>query len=162
MPHLRQEIRSRVVDILKSGNTLAGQRVYASRVRPGIQPVFPMIAVYTPKEDAKNIGINPDQYERDLELVIECVSEDIQTDVETKLDILLNQIEALIDTDENMIPNVSNIEYLGTTVDLYNVGERDTASGIIRYSVKYYTEEFTPDPGVLANVEVNGEWMNPI
>lgn len=155
MPHKRKEIRAHVVSLLKAGNTLAGNRIYPSRVRPGINTVYPIIAIYTPKEDANTVGINPHIYERNLELVVEAISEDINQDVENRLDDLLNQIEALIDTDETMISDVSEVEYRGSSVDLYNTGEKDTASGIIRYNIRYFTEETEPDFGTLEAVEIN-------
>lgn len=161
MPHKRREIRTHIVTLLKAGNTSAGQRVYASKVRPGIVTQYPIVAVYTPKEDAKVIGANPHHYERTLELVIECISEDINTDVENKLDLLLNEIEAIIDTDELLIPDVSEIEYTGTIVDLFDAGDKDVASGIIRYNIKYYTVEGVPDPDPLWNIEINGSWIKP-
>lgn len=162
MPHLRKEIRAHVVNLLKNGNTLAGDRVYPSQVRPGIRMTFPMIAVYTPEESVTIKGINPHVYERNLELIIECISEDINTDVENRLDTLLNEIESLIDTDETMLPNVSEIEYAGSSVNLFNTGEKNTASGVIKYVIKYYTEEELPEVGDLENIEINGKWLKPL
>lgn len=162
MAHKRKEIRAHVVNLLRNGNTIAGQRVFPSQVRPGIRMAFPFIAVYTPKEDVTVIGVNPHKYERNLELIIEAISEDINTDVENRLDTLLNEIESLIDTDENMLPEVSEITYLGSTVDLYNTGEKDTASGVIRYNIRYYTEEQRPETDDLNNVEINGTWIKPM
>lgn len=159
MAHKRKEIRAHVVNLLINGNTLAGTRVYPSRVRPGIRMIFPMIAVYTPKEDVQVIGVNPHQYTRKLELVIECISEDLNVDVENRLDTLLNEIEALIDTDETMLPDISEIEYMGSTVDLFNTGEKDAASGIIRYMITYHSTEQIPVNEELAAVQFQGQWI---
>lgn len=159
MAHKRREIRAHIVSIIKAGNTTAGNRVYPSRVRAGVGLTFPIVAVYTPRETLECVGVNPREYSRTLELVIECLSEDISVEVENKLDILMNEIEGLIDTNENLIPDVSDVEFSGSSVDLFNSGERDTASGVMRYQIKYYTREDIPHPGTLEAVIVNGQMV---
>lgn len=95
----RKELRAAIRDLLKSGPTGAGDRVFTNRSEAYASDELPAIAVYTksdPVADKRNES--PRQYVREARVVVDCVlstpTEDLPADDD--VDEFCQQIEDLI------------------------------------------------------------------
>ena len=90
----RREIRDKIIEILKLGQTVAGQSVFSNRARPFNPRELPSITVYTDTETSELANPPHSSLKRTLNLKIEAaIIEDLHLDNE--LDELAEQIERL-------------------------------------------------------------------
>jgi len=138
MAHVRKQIRDRVEIILKTGVTLAQQRVYASRIYPLTGPQLPAVAVYTPSEGsglqtmgtrtlARDISLNVDAYVR----VTDTFDDDI--------DALCVQIEETIAADYNLNGLVKDTILTSTEIDFDGEAEKPVGVARLTYTIRYVT-----------------------
>lgn len=146
MAHPRKEIRDKIKAILEAGATLAGTRVFTSRVIPFFELELPAIAIHTPSEQSErqdNYGLK-----RILMLVIECIAEK-ETDVEDDLDQMASEVEALMRVNWAGSIGISprfgfeleDVFLTGTDMNFQDDGRKEIASIILTYHFRYQSCE---------------------
>ena len=134
----RTQIRDAIVNLLLK-NTVCGERVYASRVRPTWRSEFPLILVYANEEAVEIYAESPREYRRDLSLVIQVLAR-ANDDVEDGLDAIGEQIEYLMHQDHTKGELCEDTILSGATITIDKEGENLIASLELRYSLPYYTQ----------------------
>lgn len=102
MANNRRAIRERIVAILKAANTIAGDRVFETRIRPIWQESLPAISVYTEQETISMRSVSPRRYLRTLTVAIDCAAEG-KADLDDTLDALSAQVENALELDATLI-----------------------------------------------------------
>lgn len=149
MAHPRKVIRHYVTNLLKTAGTVAGQRVFASRVNPyRAGRDLPAIAVYTPDEivDREASKTAPRELERDLDLQIVAWVDPGGADFDDRLDDLCEAIEAAMDSDPFLDGNVAECILESTATGFREDGQQVLGAAVLTYAVIYRT--ISPPPPV--------------
>lgn len=142
MPHLRDRIESRAIDLLRK-NTSAKQAVY-NMVESGFHDTMPIkIAVFSPRETIAKRTVAPRQYQRSLLLHV--------TIVARGEDMLASQISHLArEVEETMLSHkfsegyIWHTELVGTENSIEDEGEVVIGAANIAFEVSYITDEDKP------------------
>lgn len=92
--HPRAVIRKAVAALL-AGKTVAGPRVFTSRVKPFSSRHLPAIGVYTTDEDADPGDTSPRRYTRTPDVVVQCLFE-VDEALDDAMDAMALQLEAVL------------------------------------------------------------------
>lgn len=142
MTHIRTQIRQEVVNLLK-GNTVAGNKVYGSRIRP--LDNLPAIAVFTLNEEAETVTISyPRTQSRNLNLAVEIYVK-ANTGFDDEADALAAEVEALLAADTSLGGLAKDIKLVATGLLFSGEGEKPAAIATLTYSVLYQTKENNPE-----------------
>jgi hypothetical protein len=138
MSHARQKIRDAVV-LLITGLTTTGSRVFDTRLYnldPDVN--LPGLVVYTQNETSERSDFSPNNYSRELDVVIEGYVETNST-VENTLDTISLEVENVLGANPLLNNTATTSELTQTEIEFDVMGERPI--GIIRLtlSVTYYT-----------------------
>ncbi|MBI9079190.1 MAG: hypothetical protein JEY79_05560 [Pseudodesulfovibrio sp.] len=154
--HQRTVIRDKAKELLLD-NTLAGIRVYRSRVKPYAAKKLPAIGVYLNGGPADHGGRSPRRYKREEDLVIEIVAAElVDTDVDQFLDDLSEQVENIFLADETMSGTVWDCELTDTDLRPTKNGDRVFGSARLTFRVTY--ETVPTDPSADDFLEADVEW----
>lgn len=123
MAHPRTEIRQAVVTLL-TGATVAGARVYDTRVIPHKRTELPAIAVYTASEAVELSQEAPRRRRRVVALTIEAAVVTTATSAERQLDDLALEIEAALDLDETFTGTADDSLLESTETEVMEDGDR--------------------------------------
>lgn len=139
MAHPRELIRKQAV-IMLLGNTLAGTKVFASRVEPFIsrswEQELPAIVVYTMDESAEIYSAAPREYLRKVELVVEIHAAGTET-LDDTLDTIARQVEMVLMADDTLGDTVNDLQYTRTRMVLRDEGETLIGGCRISFDAQY-------------------------
>lgn len=153
MNHLRKVIRNAVVDLIKAGNTLAGDQVHASTFKPRVR--FPALVVLSMGEEQRPVseqglgGFGERAFERSMTLDV--ISEVQQNaGAEDTRDDLLGQVEALLANamDAGLLPGVKNIVPVAMRAEGSSDGEKPIDQGRQRFVITFHTTQADPATAV--------------
>lgn len=147
--HPRKLIRDSVVSIL-SGATVAGTKVYPTRVLPFRLPELPVISVYTVDEvvDAESADTFPRELTRKISLVIEAMSAP-GPNVDDTMDALALEIETAMHADSYLGETCEDSILESTDIESLELGDREVGWIALSYSVTYCAN--APDFAVPTN-----------
>lgn len=141
--HERTDVRNAVAQALL-GKTLAGERVYASRVRPYLESELPCIAVFTEDEQWNLVAEAPREYEVTADLRIIAIVRGADG-YEAQLDRLTLEIERVIEADETISGTANRTLLSRTEIEADADGNQVIAKRSLVYQVSYLVE--IPRPG---------------
>ena len=138
MSHARQKIRDAVVALV-TGLTTTGSRVFDTRLY-NLEPSedLPGLVIYTKNESSERSDFSPNNYSRELEVIIEGYAE-TNSLVENVLDTISLEVENVMGANPLLSNTATTSELNATEIEFDVMGEKPI--GIIRltYSVTYYT-----------------------
>ena len=131
----RQSIRDSVKEILLN-NTLCGANVYPNRTSAYWRQELPSISVYIRNETATRRNLSSQIYIRNSELVLEIHAE-ASEDLDTKLDVIAQEVEDLLYSDESLKGTVQGLVLQSTDIEI--AAEATTPVGILTlvYQITY-------------------------
>lgn len=160
MASIRGDLRALAVALLKAGSTAAGNRVFPSRVFPIWKLDYPVICVYTPTESNTITGQFPTHSDRVTRLSVQCIDANVDEDVESRLDALSDEVEAILDNDDNWgSADLCRVVFAGidSEISFERDSERNYAAVTLNFDAHYITVvEPVSAPQTLI-VEINGE-----
>lgn len=139
MAHKRDTIRKQVVQVL-SGQTAAGTRVFANRVKPfmsnGWTSELPAIVVYTLDEQADIFNDAPREYRRTVQVMVEiqAAADEALDDV---LDDIADRVELLLMRDDTLAGTVNDLKMARTRMALKEQGETLIGACMIQFDAEY-------------------------
>ena len=138
MSHARQKIRDAVVTLI-TGLTTTGTRVYDTKLY-NLDPSedFPGLVVYTKNESSERSDFSPNNYYRELEVVIEGYAE-TNSAVENTLDTISLEVENVMGANPLLSNTATTSELTQTEIEFDVMGERPIGITRLTYSVTYYT-----------------------
>lgn len=150
MTHLRQVIRSAVVELLRQGDVLPSGQVLDTAYKPRVR--FPALVVLCPSEDQQvqsQVGGADRLVDRTLHLDVHAEVQQAANAEDTR-DQLLAKAETLIAevATSGVIPGVRDIVPVGMRVEEFHEGEKPITVGRQRFAVTYWTT--TGDPSEAA------------
>ncbi len=138
MSHARQKIRDAVVTLV-TGLTTTGSRVFDTRLY-NLEPSedLPGLVIYNKNESSERSDFSPNNYSRELEVIIEGYAE-TNSLVENVLDTISLEVENVMGANPLLSNTATTSELNATEIEFDVMGEKPI--GIIRltYSVTYYT-----------------------
>ena len=138
MSHARQKIRDAVVTLV-TGLTTTGSRVFDTRLY-NLEPSedLPGLVIYSKNESSERSDFSPNNYSRELEVIIEGYAE-TNSLVENVLDTISLEVENVMGANPLLSNTATTSELNATEIEFDVMGEKPI--GIIRltYSVTYYT-----------------------
>lgn len=152
MAHQRETIRKQVVQVL-TGQTAAGARVFANRVKPlasnGWTSQLPAIVVYTLDEQAEILNAAPREYLRTVQVMVEiqAAADDALDDV---LDDIADAVELLLLRDDTLGDTVNDLQMVRTRMALKEQGETLIGACMIQFDAEYLDRR--PDDGFNATL----------
>lgn len=137
MSIVRKNIRNAIVAVI-TGETDAGSRVYANRIRPVWDNEFPVVIVRTVSEDTEIYATAPIEYERTLhvEIELQVTADDSVDDV---MDIIGAQLEDRMCQDHTLGELCHDVILTGSAMTLDKDGDNLYAALVLRYDVIYHT-----------------------
>lgn len=168
----RKFVRHAVAQILR-GQTAAGQNVIPGRIVEPESETFPLILVYTPREDLSKYDEAPRRYLRDLTVRVEVlVRQEVNgATVDDQLDDLCEQVECIMERElailEPIPADILEVQYseafLRTVdIELVETGNRPHAAAGFSYRLPYIRGEKPCDPDDLAPfLEAGFKWDLP-
>ncbi|PRP68611.1 hypothetical protein BUE93_21460 [Chromobacterium amazonense] len=141
----RVQIRNAVVAALQAANTLAGQKVYASRDWPLTPPGMPSILVLPPQE--RKAGRGPTGAAQFLSVATVAIHARVSGtsygQVEDQLDTLCEQIENAVLTDYAILRMVQQVLAVDTEVEITAAQREHLGEAWMRFDFEY-PELFAP------------------
>jgi hypothetical protein len=138
---VKRKIREAIVEVLKTGNTLAGDNVVLSRATSTDADDLPQIAVYSISEGVELFDQSPKRYQRNMEVLIECaVAGDDDSDLDQKLEDLAEKVESILEANERLGLGdvVNSLTLIGTEYSSEGEGESPIGNLALRYTVQFY------------------------
>lgn len=135
MAHKRTEIREALKTKLAT-NTI-GANVYTNRAFDLNKEKLPAIIIRDGSEDPGIRTTSTRHYIRRFNVQLEVLVSD--TDPETALDNLCNEIESLLFADITLGGATSGIDYQGTEEPSFEPGSKSTGSTTINFQISYLT-----------------------
>lgn len=138
---VRRAIREKVQAILK-GRTPAGDSVFVSRAIPSDTEYLPVVLIYTTGERVNDFDESPKRYRREMSLLIECiVAGDDDEDLDDKIEILADAVEALIEDDDQLGMKEVNGTVLSATEFTQDAKSASPVGRLaLQYTVTYFIE----------------------
>lgn len=140
--HPRAVIRKAVAALLK-GKTVAGQRVFTSRVEAFGAHHLPAISVYTTDEDADTGDTSPRRYTRTTDVVVQAVF-DVDKDLDDAMDAMALQLEAVLLADPSWGGVADDSVLTKSAMYLAETGRSDLGCLALTFRAEYDTR-----PGLL-------------
>lgn len=139
MAHQRKLIRAAAVAKL-TGQTDAGSRVFANRVKPficnGWMTNLPAIVIYTMDESADIFNQAPREYERTVQLMIE-IQAAADESLDDVLDDIADDVERILLRDDTLSETVNDLKLVRTRMALREEGETLIGACIIQFDAEY-------------------------
>lgn len=137
----REDARSATVGLLKDATT-AGARVYATRLLPPGDPVYPLILVHTDDEGMTANGIGVPQFAHDLTILIDAridVGSADPADRENALDRLCEAILNRLLTNPDWVRRFERIAGIRTRISVIDQGGATLLTALIGIGVTFRT-----------------------
>lgn len=142
MPHQRKLIRDHAVSMLM-GQTAAGSKVFANRVRPlisnGWLDRLPAIVIYTLDESSEIFNAAPREYMRTVQLMVE-IQARAEESLDDVLDAIADDVERILLRDDTLGGTVNDLRYAQTRMALREDGENLIGACLIQFDAEYLDE----------------------
>lgn len=139
MAHAREQVRNAVVSVLTTA--AVATTISKSRVWPIAAKSNSVVLVYTNSESIPQTTLTyPRKFEREMNLVIECVARDIST-LDDRLDDLCEAVEDAIGADHTLGGVVKDCVLTDTQITLDSTGDAPIGSARMQFRVLYRTAE---------------------
>lgn len=139
MAHAREQVRNAVVNVLTTA--AVATTISKSRVWPISAGSNSVVLVYTNSESIPQTTLTyPRKFEREMNLVIECVARDIST-LDDRLDDLCEAVEDAIGADHTLGGVVKDCVLTDTQITLDSTGDAPIGSARMQFRVSYRTAE---------------------
>lgn len=139
MPHQRKLIRDHAVSMLM-GQTAAGSKVFANRVRPlisnGWLDRLPAIVIYTLDESSEIFNAAPHEYMRTVQLMVE-IQARAEENLDDVLDAIADDVERILLRDDTLGGTVNDLRYAQTRMALREDGENLIGACLIQFDAEY-------------------------
>lgn len=139
MAHQRKLIRDAAKAKLL-GQTAAGARVYANRVRPlmsnGWTSELPAIVIYTMDESSEIVTAAPREYMRTVQLMVE-IQASADDSLDDVLDNIADQVELILLRDDTLGETVNDLLLSRTRMALKEEGETLIGACVIQFDAQY-------------------------
>lgn len=138
MAHVRQQIRDRIVSVLKSNALLVRRRVFSSRVYALTEKDLPAITVYTGSEASalQTIGVKTSARIVSVEVDIYVRA---TNNFDNDVDAIAVQIEEAIANDFNVNGLAKSAVLTATDINFSGEGEQPVGSAKLTFDVRYDT-----------------------
>jgi hypothetical protein len=138
MAHVRQQIRDRIVSVLKSNVSLVKRRVFSSRVYALTEKDLPAITVYTGSEAStlQTIGVKTSAriVSVDVDIYVRATS-----NFDNDVDAIAVQIEEAIANDFTVNGLAKSAVLSGTDMNFSGEAEQPVGSAKLTFDVRYDT-----------------------
>lgn len=140
MPHRRQQIREAVAAALVAAGTVAGDRVYTTRMWPYRRAQLPALAVYSLEEpvDPESRATSPRRLTRNLQLAVEGAVEATEG-VDDDLDDLALEVERAMHADDTLGGLAGDVLLSSTELAVLEEGAKPVGLVRLVYEVTYNT-----------------------
>jgi len=138
MSHVRQQIRDRIVSVLKSNVSLVKRRVFSSRVYALTEKDLPAITVYTGSEVSSRLNMGLNDLNRGLTLDVDIYVRSTSA-FDNDVDAIAVQIEEAIAGDFTVNGLAKEAVLTGTEIQFSGDAEQPIGVAKLTYSVRYVT-----------------------
>ena len=139
MAHAREQVRNAVVSVLTTA--AVATTISKSRVWPIPAGSNSVVLVYTNTESIPQTTLTyPRKFDREMNLIIECVARDIST-LDDRLDDLCEAVEDAIGADNTLGGVVKDCVLTDTQITLDSTGDAPIGSARMQFRVLYRTAE---------------------
>ena len=138
MSHVRQQIRDRIVSVLKSNVSLVKRRVFSSRVYALTENDLPAITVYTGSEVSSRLNMGLNDLNRGLTLDVDIYVRSTSA-FDNDVDAIAVQIEEAIAGDFTVNGLAKEAVLTGTEIQFSGDAEQPVGVAKLTYSVRYVT-----------------------
>jgi hypothetical protein len=138
MAHVRQQIRDRIVSVLKSNVSLVKRRVFSSRVYALTEKDLPAITVYTGSEVSSRLNMGLNDLNRSLTLDVDIYVRATSA-FDNDVDAIAVQIEEAIAGDFTVNGLAKEAVLTGTEIQFSGDAEQPVGVAKLTYSVRYVT-----------------------
>lgn len=140
MPHRRQQIREAVAAVLVAAGTVAGARVYTTRMVPHRRAQLPAVSVYALEEsvDSESRATSPRELTRRLQLAVEGAVEAAEN-VDDALDALALELERAMHADDTLGGLAGDVLLSSTELAVAEEGAKPIGLVRLVYEVTYNT-----------------------
>lgn len=140
MAHPRKLIRHAVRDLLASAATVAGEKVYPTRVVPARGRELPLISVYTLEDDVDpdSVSTAPRELTRELPVVIEAWVQP-GDNPDDAMDDIAEEIEKAMHADPFLGGKVADSVLSSTQMEVIDDGARLLGLVVLTYTATYRT-----------------------
>jgi hypothetical protein len=138
MAHVRQQIRDRIVSLLKSNVSLVKRRVFPSRVYALTEKDLPAITVYTGSEVSSRLNMGLNDLNRGLTLDVDIYVRTTSA-FDNDVDAIAVQIEEAIAGDFTVNGLAKEAVLTGTEIQFSGDAEQPIGVAKLTYSVRYVT-----------------------
>lgn len=138
MSHVRQQIRDRIVSVLKSNVSLVKRRVFSSRVYALTENDLPAITVYTGSEVSSRLNMGLNDLNRGLTLDVDIYVRSTSA-FDNDVDAIAVQIEEAIAGDFTVNGLAKEAVLAGTEIQFSGDAEQPVGVAKLTYSVRYVT-----------------------
>jgi hypothetical protein len=138
MAHVRQQIRDRIVSVLKSNVSLVKRRVFSSRVYALTEKDLPAITVYTGSEVSSRLNMGLNDLNRGLTLDVDIYVRSTSA-FDNDVDAIAVQIEEAIAGDFTVNGLAKEAVLTGTEIQFSGDAEQPVGVAKLTYSVRYVT-----------------------
>lgn len=139
--HLHRQIRE-AVEILLTGLTTTGARVYANRLQPLTDANLPGLRVFMDDEEVIESGIDKVQTRR-LSMIVECCAKANAT-LDDTLDAISKEVESALSGGITIGSNWMDAEYAGMQFD-DALADKPVGVKRLRFSIIYMAASNAPD-----------------
>lgn len=156
----RKEIREKIKALL-TNKTACGVNVFENRLLKWRKEKFPAISIYTQSESSEIKNVSPRLYKRRLSLAIEIIAM-ADNNIDDYMDVLADQVEAILHQTWNLEGVAENFIYLGTQIGIAHDGADSFACAKLEYEAQYSSihavaPESLPDLLKISNTIKSGE-----
>lgn len=161
--HPRTVIRKHVTDKIK-GNSLAQQRIFASRYMPmdgeKLAAVGPIVLVYTLDDpvDDEPFQLSPRIDQRRLQLQVEILASSALEDQQDVLDAISLAVERIVLLDETQGGNAVESVLLDTRFNVAADGEYPFASNVLEFEIAYQVSAEDPIASTDTLDDIHADW----
>jgi len=138
MPHVRQQIRAKIVALLASGVPLVSSRVYGSRVYALTEADLPSITVYTGRETSQIITIGSKTLQRTASISVDIYAR-ATSNLDNDLDAICVEVEEALAADFKLSGLAKSIVLSGTDIDYSGESEQPVGTARLNFDVVYNT-----------------------
>lgn len=143
MPHVRQNIRAAIGDVLK-GLATTGPRVYVSRLYLMRDVDLPGLRIYTNDEEVEYITFAPvPEQQRRLEVIIECCAK-ANNDLDEVLDTMCSEVEVKIANNQTL-GGAKHIVLRSSEIEMASDAEKPYGVARLKFECTYLTLHSVPD-----------------
>lgn len=147
----RLRARLALIDRIKLGKTAAGDTVFANRTLPLKVSRLPGIYLQMRKEDSElYTSGSPRLYKRTLRVDVECLAAAEDDKADNLVDLMAEDVEALIEMDPTLAGTVEDCRIVGETrIGIDEEGSVAVAAAIVPIELEYLKEAVQCDPDEL-------------